>query len=387
MRIVDRELDQLLNGVLRGEATPWPRRPGEDYARRLLERAAYHGVEALLHQRLRTAAAAPDWPATALEPLRQRAFAQAGVAALQQAELRRVLAHLHQRGLRPLLMKGAALAHSHYAYPHLRPRGDTDALVPRDSVAPLQAALEELGYKRNLSIAGELVMYQLCLERRDSDAGLTFVFDVHWRISNPQLFAAVMNYEELNTSAVALDPLGPQARALGPAHALTLACVHRVAHHANSDRLIWLYDIHLLAGSMDAVELETFAKFALERRVAAVCAAGLRHACDALHTALPAGFLDKLDARRSGNGPEASASFLRPGRRRLHALAADLATLPSAGQRLKLLREHALPSADYMLARYRSRTRVLLPWLYVRRLAGGLVKLLRSAPGANGRRP
>ncbi len=230
-------------------------------------------------------------------------------------------------------------------------------------------------------------MYQVCLQRRDSDTGLTHVFDVHWRVCNPQVFAAVMEYGELRAAALALNPLGPHARALGPAHALTLACVHRVAHHANSDRLIWLYDIHLLAESMAAAELETFAQFALERRVAAVCAAGLRHACDALHTALPAGFLDELDACRSRNGAEASAAYLLPGRRRLHALAADLATLPSAGQRLKLLREHVLPSPGYMLARYGSATRVLLPWLYVRRLAGALVKLLRAAPDAAGRRP
>ena len=37
---------------------------------------------------------------------------------------------------------------------------------------------------------------------------------------------------------------------LAPVNALVLACIHRLAHHQGRDRLVWLYDIHLLAGRL-----------------------------------------------------------------------------------------------------------------------------------------
>lgn len=39
----------------------------------------------------------------------------------------------------------------------------------------------------------------------------------------------------------------PNAFAPAASDALQIACLHRGAHHRNSDLLIWLYDIHLLA--------------------------------------------------------------------------------------------------------------------------------------------
>ena len=53
------------------------------------------------------------------------------------AELKQLLRALARGGVLPLLLKGAHLAYSHYARPYLRPKPDTDLLVPphaRDAV-------------------------------------------------------------------------------------------------------------------------------------------------------------------------------------------------------------------------------------------------------------
>ena len=65
------------------------------------------------------------------------------------------------------------------------------------------------------------------------------------------------------------------ARALGPVDALLLACIHRVAHHDDCEKLLWIYDIHLLAHGMDRRRLKQFATRAAEKRIRAVCLRGL----------------------------------------------------------------------------------------------------------------
>ena len=91
--------------------------------------------------------------------------------------------------------------------------------------------------------------------------------DLHWRSSNSPALARLMDYEEMQARAVPVPSLGPAAFAPCPVHALLFACIHRAGHeHAPmyvdgvavpvKDRLIWLYDIHLLASKMQGAELE-----------------------------------------------------------------------------------------------------------------------------------
>ena len=46
-------------------------------------------------------------------------------------------------------------------------------------------------------------------------------------------------------------------------------------------------------------------------------------------------------------------------------------------EKLRWLREHLFPPAQYMLGKYGTNNRMLLPILYVRRAFGGLPKILR----------
>lgn len=98
---------------------------------------------------------------------------------------------------------------------------------------------------------GGLVRIERPQEDRSGQHGVQHVFDLHWKIANPQLFADLLSYDDLHTEAVAVPALGEHARAVDGIPALVLACVHRMAHHNDSIDLLWLYDIHLLATGMD----------------------------------------------------------------------------------------------------------------------------------------
>ncbi len=63
----------------------------------------------------------------------------------------------------------------------------------------------------------------------------------------------------------------------------------------------------------------------------------------------------------------------------LNTLLVDIRTLPGWRDRLLLLKEYAFPPANYMLQKYRTPHRHLLPLLYLRRAGNGLRKLISSA--------
>jgi hypothetical protein len=323
--------------------------------------ARVHSVHLLLADR---------WQRSALaDELRHAAI----IEALRAEELRAVLAKIADAGVRPILLKGAAIAYTHYPRPELRPRADTDMLIPaaaRDAVARSLAAL---GYRRPPEIDGDIAIGQFHFLRHDRH-GFEHAMDVHWRVSNVRAFADAVSYEELARAAVAVPALGSHAWSPSPVHALLVACVHRVAHHDDTNNLLWLYDVHLLARRFTRAEWEAFAGLARERGMRAVCARTLALAQEAF------GGFDS--ARIASVTPpddaiEPAAAFLGGGLRQFDILGADLAATRGWLPRVQLLREHLFPSVSYMRHRYARWPGALLPFAYVDRMVRGARRWLR----------
>lgn len=349
-------LDEQLCALMRAEDGR-----GATVSREIMRLARRHRLHLLLADRTGTPELADE---------RRAALAIEG---MREAELRRVLAALADAGIGALLFKGAAIARTHYPSPELRVRSDTDVLVPAERSDDAARALEQLGYRRAVESDGELIASQFHCEFVDR-AGLPHALDVHWRISNVIAFAGALAYNEIARDAVAVPGLGPHAIGPCPAHALMLACLHRIAHHPDSTDLLWLYDLHLLVNRLTADERRQFAALATQRQVRAVCAYGLRDAFEAF-----GGSADDLAARIAppAGEVEPTASFLAGRRRPVDVLTADLRALPLWSQRLRLLREHLFPRREYMFARHGTRRSSSLPWLYFRRIVLGAPKWFR----------
>jgi hypothetical protein len=295
--------------------------------------------------------------ATALELVRQR-------------EITAVLDALAAAGIHPILLKGVPLAYTLYDAPSLRPYEDIDSLVGRADVEAIKRVMAPLGYAEARLSGGELLFCQFQMMKRDA-LGIDHTFDFHWKISTQSLFAEALGYEELATHAAAVPALGPCARRAGFVHALLLACIHPAMHHRNTTRTIWLYDTHVLASRLTAVDLDRFADLAVERRVAAICASQLAQSVARFHTPVPERIVARLQSRGSA---EPSAAYLQPARRWHHELIENMRGHRQAADRVRLLREVLLPSPKYILDSYGLGTvgYVLLPALYVHRvLLGG----------------
>jgi hypothetical protein len=349
--------DDLVLRALRHEPAPWPQSARDDLASAVVDAGEAHGVVALVG----VSPSVHEWPATVRALLRRRLHAEAIVEPRRREALTEIVEAFGAADVPVLLLKGAHLAYSHYPHAWLRPRADTDLLVRPDDRAGADGVLRRLGYRPHTHYDGALVTHQFQYERD------TELVDLHWKIANPHAFADVFAFDELDAAAVPVDALGPHARGPSNSHALVLACVHRVAHHDNTDRLIWFYDIHRLIAAMSPAELRGAAALADAKRVGAVCRSSLLEAAERLATDVPSEW-----TRRDVNRGEPTADFLELHRTKIDLLRSDLRALDGWRPRLRLICEHAFPPAAYIRHTYGISSPLLLPLAYVYRFARGL---------------
>lgn len=380
---------RLITEPLRGKArVSFPGIAGDNSGeadparRRLLALARLHGVTTLLGRQL-LLDPPNSWPEGLLAALREHLHHETARELLIESELQRLCAALAAGGVRHLLFKGAPLAYTLYPEPHLRTRCDTDLLVPEEQREAAEAVLTALGYGADMNAAGGQVASSERMYTRTLLRGVPHVVDLHWRLSNLQSFSRALDFAALEADALPVPALGPAARMPSLVHALLIACLHRSGHldpprivegieYTPGNRLIWLYDLHLLVQCLDERDWTQFAGEAGQRGLRAVCLDGLRTAHEHFGTAVPESVLAALAAP----GPrELAAGHLHPGRWRRHWL--DLRALPDWRSRLHLLREWVFPPPVYMLRKYETTSRTALPWLYLRRVISGIWRSAR----------
>jgi hypothetical protein len=328
---------------------------------RLLDAAVAHGVAPLLYRNLKDNGGLDRLAPELGHRLALLAREAALYDELQQRGLRRLLDALLAEGVRPILFKGAALASSHYPATWLRPRGDADLLLTEAGARRVGEVLDAWGFERLPRPEGPHVTQA---RYRTHVGGVEIAYDVHWRLAEPQVFAECLSFDELAAAAVEAET----GRRLCDVHALLVACMHRVAHHHDTDLLILLCDIDRLARGLNEAEWREVVALAIVRRLSAVCLRGLTLARDAFDTPVPPWAAEALIGCADH---EPGARFLDRPLRRIDLLASDFGAAGSWGARLGLVRRHLFPSRAYMRATHGQGA---LAALYTRRIARGAVR-------------
>lgn len=298
----------------------------------------------------------------------------AGLHAWQEEATRDLLDSLGAAGVAALILKGTGLAYTVYPEPHLRPRVDVDLLIAREKLVAAEDVLAARGWTRPPEPGRELSAAQRHYVKHGPGA-LLYYADVHWKIANPRIFASALTFDELESRAVHVAPLGPSARTLGPVDALLLACMHRVAHHEDAPDLLWLWDIHLLMERLSLDDATRLVARAESTAMQAVCARGVRLAGQLFGTRGAPELVARLETSDVREKPEPSSQFLG-GARAITVLRTDLSTL-TWRDRVHLVAEHLFPPTMYMRSRYPGWPAVLLPLAYVDRIARGAPKWFR----------
>ena len=331
----------------------------------VLEAARRHRVDVLLADlMLRVSDDSGPWPfdRESLDAIVRLAAAR---DILDARDVSPIFSDAHRNRIDLLLLKGTALAYTHYPHPHLRPRNDIDLYVRHDDLDRAEAVLRSRGFERAPEANAELWTGQRHYAKT-APAGAIHV-DLHWRVVNPLVFADALTFDEVWPRAVSVPALGPSVRTLSPPDALLLACLHRVAHHQDRANLLWLWDIHLIASRLSAAEWSLALDTAASSRVRSVCARGLSLARERFGTVFPEQI---RDSNRSATG-EPGAAFLREGLRLVDVARADLGALTTWREKFALVREHVCPPIAYMRTRYARCPPVLLPLAYLHRIIRG----------------
>lgn len=326
----------------------------------LIAEAERHGVSGLLAY-----AAGPD-AGPVFEALRRRLMLE---EELRLGEMRRVIAALGGAGVGAVILKGSALAYTHYPEPWCRTRADLDLLIAREHRTRAGQALQALGYVPGDLVSGTWLMQQDLWER-DLVAGSIHMVDVHVEFTNRAFFATHLPARDGLSRAVPAPFAGPCGRQLDTVDALLFSCVHRVAHHSRDARLVWSGDLARQASACTDQDLDDLLTRAVQYGIAGICAHEL-DAARALWGGRTGALADHVVTalREAGRG-EASAAFLT-GRGAAGDLRLDLRALPRWRDRAHLVAEHLFPPRTFML-RQPGATRANLPWRYVQRILTGV---------------
>src|SRR5918992_3884751 len=145
--------------ILIGAVTE-PASPPEALSAGVLNEIDGHDLAPLAWDSLMTAGCADAWPEVFQRSIRRTAGARSLASEILDGELRSVVAALGAAGVRAVVIKGAALAYTHYRRPHLRGRNDSDVVVDEADRDAAVRVLAQLGYFRSRAVDGALVTQQ-----------------------------------------------------------------------------------------------------------------------------------------------------------------------------------------------------------------------------------
>ena len=373
MTVPEQQIIAWLQNVLAGDTPALPDGGGETITA-ILQQADRHGVTALIFDRLSENKVLESYPATFTRQLNGKTEQSIALHLLWKQEITGIHRSLQDARISPLYFKGFPLSFNLYRRPHLRQYSDVDILFPDYEMAgKAWSILKARGYARRITISGSYINHQFSCYRH-CFADFSWALDLHWRINNHFYFANALPFDELAASSRPVSGLETEIRTVSPEHAMLIACLHRTGHSPDqkSDRLVWLYDIHLYATVFKREQWSGFSELAVRKKLSSVCLDGLLSCKERFNTALPADVLAQLQ-QHAGSDPVQPADLSTPVKYHW----SNFCSLPGPAARCRYLREHLFPDPAYMLDSNNTQNKWLLPWLYIKRSVTGMMKLFR----------
>lgn len=204
----------------------------------------------LLYWKLQSQGWPDGMPETARQGMTEAYYASAADNTLLYVELDKILPLLRQAGIPTVVLKGASLALTLYPDRALRPMADIDCLVPQPEHQRAVQLLEGIGYQeeRHDQVTGLHDMSDYHVGLKGGPAKRVTI-ELHWGLVSSRLawYAAPIEWFWEHTEAWHGED---GTRQLTPTAHLVYLSAHAMLQHGGSQlRLIWLYDLHLLAQS------------------------------------------------------------------------------------------------------------------------------------------
>lgn len=333
----------------------------------LAQRVLFHGIALLLTQHK---CRLEDWPDGTTQIIREEARLQSFWEASHHKAISLVVEEMHRRGLRGVIIKGTALAYSHYSDPAIRRRGDSDLVALGQPRRAVREVLAQAGFVRSAQTRG----LQESWQRAGAD-GFVHEIDLHWAMSSSPMVSQALDAIKPHAGWTSLPRLSPHAHGLNAAQSLIMGCLNRANHSIfgyyvadsklrDSDRLIWAIDTHLLCAVMDQADWRALAEMAQASGMAKIVQSGLEFARRALGSEVPEWVLRQLATHSASHG----IGYYLETASQWERLRMDWAASAGWFDRFTLLQRNSFPDPSLLRERYPHQRYWPLIALYTRRL-------------------
>jgi hypothetical protein len=213
---------------------------------------------------------------------------------LMETQLRGIEDAFNREDVRVLVLKGPALAWRLYPDPATRPSGDIDLLVRPEEFIKSRNILENMGYEclgKRFENSRDFFCEEIFIHK--SRESTPRQVELHWDLLRFSGACSNLEMDDLFQRAVELRASALTFEVLNPVDELIHAALHLNIEHSQDIRLIWIYDIRLLARALavpdDWVSLQ---KRSMDSRAVIAVRNSLQMARFWAGLELPAGFDD-----------------------------------------------------------------------------------------------
>ncbi len=374
---IDRYLGQSVERILQSAAMPeWPDSLG-DCEDVVCAQIAFHGIAPVLCS---LGKGLPGWPPAVALQIKGQAARLSFWEASHQAAIAPLLEAFHKHGISALVIKGTALAYSLYPQAAMRPRGDTDILLPAVDRARARNILKASGFFKGTNPRALQEDWH-CHGSMD----FSHTVDIHWRVNASAAISHMLEKGLMLRSGVALPRLHETAKAIDPVGNLILTCINRKSHGAfgywvgnervfAADRLSWSLDIDLLARSFDFQHWQSLVELAAKTHTTSLVRSGLESAKHTFSCPIPEWVAAALAQDPRADGAEAYFTKFSSSQRLGH----DVAGAQSLADKCRVLHHTLFADAEMLAERFPDAQGWPAPALHLRRWVEGAMKFVRG---------
>lgn len=335
-----------------------------------------HGLVPILYDSLVRGDGLDRLPPDVAESLSQVSFRTGLANWLAFAGLEQILSWFEREQIPAVLLKGAALAHTVYADPGLRPMADLDVLVPQAAFPRARAIMIEHNYEPILE-SGDGFDWHFAHSQGFSGRGARpILVELHWHLFGLPYYRERVPIEWFwnRTRTVCLGKR--MAHVFSPEAQVVHLAAHLVLHHHRRP-LVWSYDLALVLSQWrEQIRWEQVIESAGAFGLSEVLCSALALVEQVWGVSTPEHAWTLLDAQVSLRERLLSAAITAE---RVEARDVwDGLQMPGLRSKLGYFRQVLFPGVEYMRTRYHIADPRWVPLYYLARLGRGAYLFFRS---------
>jgi hypothetical protein len=344
----------------------------------MLEEAKIHGVISLIYERLCLLETQMDEKhyQRIFNGAKNRNLSNAICMSLIHKEAFELINELNINGIQYIVLKGFALAYDTYSKPHLRPSVDIDIMIKAEDIERSKAMFLKKGFHNIKAWEPKEVHLQFTYSKPLAP-NITCHFDIHREISNDHEVADLLPFHDIYNNHRITEFDNSEFKSISRPYAFIHASIHFLRHKYRKDmvRLIWLYDLVVVAERMSIAESEELTLLVKNKCISNIIIEAIDDTQVHFQSEQLGTLKNKIQKLPSGNKLDYLLDNKKNGVQRFIR---QLKSTKSIRSSLILVWETLFPPKEQIYSKYGKVNNKLLWFYYAKRTVNGILKWVRK---------